>query len=371
MLYHFNFFAFCEDFQSSPDAAEGRDGNYNVILPQLTETMEKATIMKWYKKAGDYVEKNEKLYEVETDKMTIAVDAIDSGYLCEIKVNEGEEASVGAMLAVLSDTKEKEEGTKPSPGRQPPADTYGEALARNTEKDSLSWEAGNDILPTETVIKGKRKPLPGYQKMIAERVTASHKAIPVVHFTVQIDMLEASALKERGILYDAIFIFSASRVLKDFPLLYSHIEEDFIFEPERINIAFAVGAGEMLLTPVIQSADKKNLEEIALEVKALVEKSKNRTLKIPEMTGGNFLISNLGMYPIESFTAIIYPGQSSSLAVGTITPTPAVHNNQVIVKSLLRATLSVDHRLINGRSAAEFLTGFKNCIESISTGSYK
>jgi pyruvate dehydrogenase E2 component (dihydrolipoamide acetyltransferase) len=161
-----------------------------------------------------------------------------------------------------------------------------------------------------------------------------------------------------------IIIKVAAVALLQHPAVNASFQDKHIRYYERADIGVAVAIEEGLITPVIRSADQKSLSQIANEVRELAERARSRKLKPEEYTGASFSISNLGMFGIDEFTAVINPPEAAILAVGAMTPKPVVRDNEVVVKQMMRVTMSCDHRAIDGATGAKFLQTFKKMLEN-------
>jgi pyruvate dehydrogenase E2 component (dihydrolipoamide acetyltransferase) len=164
--------------------------------------------------------------------------------------------------------------------------------------------------------------------------------------------------------YTAMLALAVARVLVNHPYLNSSLEEDEIVLWQDVHLGIAMSLTDYLIVPVIRSAQEKNLEAIVKELGRLVEAAQARRLEPAEMSGSTFTITNLGMYGIESFTAIINPPESAILAVGKIVDSPAVVDGQVVVRPMMNLTISADHRVIDGAAAANFLLELKTTLEN-------
>jgi pyruvate dehydrogenase E2 component (dihydrolipoamide acetyltransferase) len=164
--------------------------------------------------------------------------------------------------------------------------------------------------------------------------------------------------------FNDLIIKAAAMTLRKHPAVNSSWMGDFIRQNQHIHIGTAVAVEEGLIVPVVKFADQKSLSQIAQEAKSLADKAKTKKLQPPEFTGNTFTISNLGMMDIDEFTAIINPPDSCILAVGKITPTPVVENGQVVVRQLLKLTLSCDHRVVDGAVGSAFLQTLKAHLEN-------
>lgn len=215
------------------------------------------------------------------------------------------------------------------------------------------------------------QPLSQMRKVIAQRLAESKFTAP--HFYLRISVNMDSAMTARKAINDIapvkvsfndLIIKAAAMALKMHPGVNSSWMGDFIRQNQHVHIGSAVAIDDGLIVPVIKFADQKTLSQIAQESKALVEKARNKKLQPQEFTGNTFTISNLGMMDIDEFTAIINPPDSCILAVGKIAPTPVVENNQVVIRQILKLTLSCDHRVVDGAVGAGFLQTLKTFLEN-------
>lgn len=226
---------------------------------------------------------------------------------------------------------------------------------------------------TQTGPREKIKTIPykGMRKVIGDRLSQSKFTAPHVYFTVAIDMSRVQDLrdvldkKKVSVSYNDIFVYVVSRALRKHPLLNSSLVNNEIIFHEDVNMGIAVALPEGLIVPVIRCAQEKSLEEIALQSKNLVDKARKGMLSPDEYKGGTFTISNLGMVKVDNFTAIINPPEAAILAVSRIIKTPMVNEetNAIEVKPILNITVSVDHRIIDGFEAAQFLQTVKTYLE--------
>ena len=209
------------------------------------------------------------------------------------------------------------------------------------------------------------------RRIIAQRLTESKQTIPHFYVTVGIDMTplmeKRKKLKDEGInLSVNVFIVKAAAMtLKEFPYVNAMVKNNAIIRKSKINVGVAVSVDNGLIVPVVRNTDRKALDEIQAEVAELAEKARTNKLKPDEMKGGSFTISNMGMMNVESFGAIINPGEAAILAVASCTPQPVVIDGEIVIRNIMKVTLSADHRVVDGAMAAEFVNAFKNKLENI------
>jgi len=228
--------------------------------------------------------------------------------------------------------------------------------------------------PTAPAIEvpAEERGLSRMRKTIAERMTRSKQTIPHFYVTSEIEMDWASRVRDElnmdesqtKVSFTDMIIKACALALTKFPEVNASYSEDKLLLHKEINIGFAVALEDGLIAPVVHNADKKPLRRIASETKELAQRARENNLRTTDYTGGTFTISNLGMFDVESFTAIINPPESASLAVGTIREVPVVVDEQVAVSKRMKATISADHRVLDGAVAAGLLQEVKRRLES-------
>lgn len=209
------------------------------------------------------------------------------------------------------------------------------------------------------------------RKAIARRLAESKYSSPHYYETIDIDMQHVFAARKKlneasdvKISFNDIVVKACAMALRRHPAINSSWKEDTILEHGDVNVAFAVAIEEGLVTPVIPQTDQKGLAQISAESKELAELARDRKLQPEQMEGSTFTISNLGMFGIEEFTAIINPPNACILAVGAIRDVPVVENGEVVPGKRMKATLSSDHRIVDGATAAQFLSTLRNLLEN-------
>ena len=206
-------------------------------------------------------------------------------------------------------------------------------------------------------------PLTRIQKLIGERMLKSKLSKPCFYIESKADVTELMSLRPRlskslgaKITSNAFFIHTLALAVKEYPLMVGRLDGDKIQIADAINVGFAVNAPQGVIVPVIKNADKKKLAEIAREEKLLTEKARSNKLTLEEMEGETIALSNLGVYGIDSFFGIVPPSASTILAVGNVVKTVIPDDDKTMVRKITSLTLAVDHRVINGAYAAEFLS---------------
>jgi pyruvate dehydrogenase E2 component (dihydrolipoamide acetyltransferase) len=380
--------------------------------------MEAGTIVRWLKSEGDTIEKGEPLYELDTDKVTQEVEADASGVLLKILAGEGEEIEVGKRIAVIgeegeevaaeeepepkAEAEEKPESEEPEPEAeperveepQPSSRTNGRIkaspLARRIARErsiDLARVAGtgpDGRIVAEDVERAAAAPAPAYapaaaapleaevvpltslRKTIARRLTEAWQA-PAFQISMSADMTRAQELhgrlREQGVsVTDIVTKLSAIALLRHREVNAQFVDDELHIFPSA-NIGLAVATERGLIVPVQLEVERKSLIQIAAERKELVQRTRAGKLAQDDLEGGTFTISNLGMYGVEIFTAVLNPPQAAILAVGAIEERPVVENGDFVARPLMAMTLTCDHRAVDGAKAAEFLRELKTLLE--------
>lgn len=394
-------------------------------MPALSPTMTQGNIGMWKKKAGDLISPGDVLVEIETDKAQMDLECQEEGYLAKILIPEGtKEVLVGKPLVVLVDKKEdvpkfesfkaddesSREATQERPsiqeekGPHPPVSTpskpatangerrFASPLARNTAESlgvNLQDISGSgphgrivkdDILaaaPSASLEAASSAyadiPLSNMRKVIAQRLAESKQTIPHYYVTIDVNMDNLLQVREKlnqrstgkfKISVNDFLIKAAARAMVDVPEVNSAWHGSFIRQFSRADISVAVATASGLITPIVAGADLKGLAEISEEMKELVSKARTNKLRPEQFQGGTFTISNLGMFGVKHFTAIINPPQSCILAVGgTERRLVPDTTGQPIAASIMSVTMSCDHRVVDGATGAQWLKAFKGYLE--------
>jgi pyruvate dehydrogenase E2 component (dihydrolipoamide acetyltransferase) len=377
--------------------------------------MEAGTIVRWLKSEGDKVEKGEPLYELDTDKVTQEVEADAGGVLLKILAGEGEEIEVGKRIAVIGEegedvaaeeepepkAEERREAPKPEPlpaerieEPQQPARTDGRIKAsplarriareRSIDLASLIGTGPDGRIVAEDVERAAAAPTPAYapaaaapleaevvpltslRKTIARRLTEAWAA-PAFQISMSADMTRAQELHDRlrdqGVSVTDILTKLSAVALLRHREVNAHFADDElrIFPSAHVGLAVATERG--LIVPVQREVERKPLVQIAAERKEIVQRTREGKLTQEDLEGGTFTISNLGMYGVEIFTAVLNPPQAAILAVGAIEEKPVVENGGFVPRPLMAMTLTCDHRAVDGAKAAEFLRELKTLLE--------
>lgn len=394
-----------------------------VEMPQMGAGMEAGKILTWNVAVGDTVKKGDDLAEIETDKVAINAESFFSGVVLDILVPAGTEAKVGEPIAVIGEAGEKYE--KPSGGAAAPAAAPAPAAAQAPAPSAtpvasapaaggrvkasplakkIAAEKGVDLAglqgsgPGGRVVKrdvegaqaaaaapsaapvavpagltGEKVPLTGMRKGIVRKMTESKAPVPHFYVTMAVDMDAAMALREQinaglekaeKISVNDMIVKACALALKKHPSLNAVFGGDHILYPDRVSISVAVAIDDGLIAPDIHDADVKSLGAIAREVKDKAGRAKAGKLGPDEYGQGTFTVSNLGMFGVEEFTAIITLPQSAAVAVGGVTQEPVVKDGAIVVGNRMRFTVSADHRITDGAGSAQFAAEVRKLLEN-------
>ena len=376
-----------------------------VIMPKLTDSMEEGVVVKWRKAEGERVESGDVLAEIETDKAVMDLEAFASGTLRKILVPEGTTVPSGTLIGVIGepdeDLREILEGAH-APIARPsapvpttvPASPPAEDASASPRVRMLAREHGIDLRTIkgsgpggriverdlESFLTKKDQPavreilLSQMRKAIVRMTTQSKAPVPHFYVTIEVDMAEGLRMIEESkkppasspVSINHLIIAAAARALKQHPGLNAAFAGEVIRVFSTIDIGIAVALEDGLIVPVLRNCGAKTLAQIAESERALVARARNRDLSPEEYTGATFLISNLGKFDVESFSAVILPPAAAVLAVGSVREVPVVRNGRVEVGQRLKLTLSCDHRVLDGAAAAQFLETFKRVLEQAS-----
>ena len=414
----------------------------NILMPALSPTMTEGTLARWLKKEGDAIKAGDVIAEIETDKATMEVEAVDEGILGKILVVDGTAGvKVNDPIAVLVEKGEAVPAAAPvastaptapapvaapapsasAPAAAPASHAAGERIFASPLARRMALQAGIDLAsvagsgPNGRIVKADIEaarqrpaalaavaaaaPVPAaappapkpaapitaphtlvpnssMRKVIARRLTEAKQTVP--HFYVSMDIELDALLKLRADLnarsakdgpgafklsVNDLIIKAAAITLRRVPRVNSSYTEDNVVLYDDVDISVAVSIADGLITPIIRKADQKGLAAISNEMKELAGRAKAGKLKPEEFQGGGFSISNMGMFGVSSFAAIINPPQSAILAVGAGTQRPVVKDGALAIATVMTCTLSVDHRVVDGALGAEWLAAFKTIVE--------
>ncbi len=378
----------------------------SVVMPALEMAQETGKLISWLKKEGDPVAKGEPLLEIETDKAVMEIESPADGVLANIKVQPGNEVPVGQTIAWIV-----------RPGEVPPADEAAPKSGREntttplpistnqtaraaTQAVKISPKArrlatehgvnlanihgsgpGGEILASDILAAAHSKSSapatidsPGpISRLMAERTTQSWTTIPHFFVTREVDATALNEARQKlapqiekssqvKLTHSDLLIVLVARVLPKHPRLNASFINQSVRTNPQINIALAMAVDDGVVAPVIQNADKTALADIAHQRRDLADRARAGKLRPTDLSGGTFTISNLGMFAVDAFTAIIIPPQAAILAVGAITDRVVPLDGRAAIRPMMTITLSCDHRVVDGAPAAEFLRDLATAI---------
>jgi pyruvate dehydrogenase E2 component (dihydrolipoamide acetyltransferase) len=412
-----------------------------ILMPALSPTMTEGNLARWLKKEGDMIKAGQVLAEIETDKATMEVEAVDEGKLLKILINDGTQGiKVNTPIAILAN--EGEEGmtadaaqaamakkapataaapttvaaqSQTAPAAQSQASfTSGSRVVASPLAKRLAEMLGVDLKnirgsgPNGRIVKfdveqqGKAgaKPAPrsasaapaqgidardyadklgmaydaqpnsSVRKVIARRLTESKQLVPHFYLSIDVQLDELLSLRKQvnellgtKISVNDCVIRAVALAMKKIPAANASWTDDAILVYRDADVSVAVATPNGLITPIIKKADTKPLAQISAEMKDLAARARDGKLRPEEFQGGGFSVSNLGMFGVREFSAIINPPQSCILAVGAGEQRAVVKDGQLAIATVMTCTLSVDHRAVDGAVGAEFLAAFKPLIE--------
>jgi pyruvate dehydrogenase E2 component (dihydrolipoamide acetyltransferase) len=402
----------------------------NILMPALSPTMTEGKLAKWHVKEGDAVTAGQVVCEIETDKATMEVEAVDEGKVGRIVVAEGTKAAAAPATAAPAPAAKPAAALAPAPAAAPAARPaaptpapaaqlatspsggriFASPLAKRIAADKgldLSRIKGSG--PNGRIVKADvesakpgaapapvaapapraappagaqpvfaapgdtRVPHTSIRKVIARRMLESKQTVPHFYLTVdlEIDALLAArqainaVAEKRGskVSVNDMMIKACAKALRDHPECNASWTEDEMIQYGAVDISVAVATDRGLITPIVRNADMKGLAQIASEMKDLAARAKIGKLKLDEFQGGGFTISNLGMFGINSFSAIINPPQAMILAVGMGEERAVVRKGQMVVRNMMSCTLAVDHRVVDGAMGAQYLQTLRAYVE--------
>ncbi len=411
-----------------------------ILMPALSPTMKEGNLAKWVKKEGDKIKAGEVIAEIETDKATMEVEAVDEGVLGKIMVAAGtENVPVNSLIALLLEEGEdkkvldgyavkapaaasvpasasvaKEESAKmpaaSTIAAQPTAptpqavqhfggDVKASPLAKRIAKDGnvqlaqiqgsgphgrvlkddvVSFMNSGGGVRSGAVVRNSQEfyavKNSNIRKVIARRLLESKQTVPHFYLSCELRMDKLTELRQvlnatlpegaPKVSVNDLIIKASALSLKKVPEANSSWTDESVLIYNNVDIAVAVAIDGGLITPIVKNADQKSIFAISTEMKQLVKKAKEGKLQPEEFQGGSFSISNLGMFGIDNFSAIVNPPQSCILAVSRTVEKPVVDHGQIKIGHVMNITLSSDHRSVDGAVGAEFLKALRNYIEN-------
>jgi pyruvate dehydrogenase E2 component (dihydrolipoamide acetyltransferase) len=398
-----------------------------VRLPQLGQTMEEGTIVNCLVNVGDKVKKGDVIFEIETDKATLEMESPAEGFVKHILVKVDDTLPIGAPVLVLGaededvqqsfvdsltgatpapaqaapasqvapvtePTKAKPEPAKPagrimaSPRTKKLAEDLGVDLSKVTgtgpagkitEQDVKNAASSKPAAPSAPGVEpkaGQAIPLNRLQRITAEKMLKSKREIPCFYLTVKADVTDLVAhrtkLNEAGdvkLSYNDFLLKAVATGLEKYPIMTGQLAGDQIKLADTIGIGLAISVPDGLVAPIVKDVNKKDVQQIAVDSQALIERARANKLALEDVEGGCITVSNLGVFGIDNFIPIVVPGQCSILGIGQISDTCVPDNGNILVRKLMNMTLSVDHKVANGVYAAKFLDFVRKLLEDTSS----
>jgi len=381
-----------------------------IVMPKAGNTMEEGTIVAWRVKVGDTINVGDILFEVETDKAVVEVEATDAGRLARIVAADGDTVAVLDPVGYLADSDAEVDAyvaqqahtsaapvraaeAIPAPGAARAAEVPSEApipgarrrispaarklaTERGIEPSTLPAGSGpggrilTTDLPAEAPVAAEgsaRRTMSPMRKAIARNLSASKQTIPHFYIEVTVDAAPMMALyrqqkAEYPCSVNDVVVAACARAVGEFRAFRSRLEGDTLVESGAANIGIAVALDDGLVVPVLLGADHLSLRELAAETRRLVEAARGG--RVDGLGQGVLTITNLGMYGVERFSAIINPPEAAILAVGAARDAVVVRDGEILAGRVMTLTLSCDHRVIDGAVAAQFLARLKEILEA-------
>ncbi|HEY3396224.1 MAG TPA: dihydrolipoamide acetyltransferase family protein [Armatimonadota bacterium] len=352
-----------------------------IRMPDLGTTVDECMIMGWRVAEGDTVALGDILADIETDKAIIELESVAAGVVLKLLAEADAMVQVGDVLAYIGEPGEA------LPEEAPAAPVAVAPLVRNlaaklgVDLATVTGTGQGGVLTREDVQRASQAPvapaepegaaLSRVQEAVARAVASSWADKPHTYFTAAVDMTAAVALRERAqaegspLSHDALLLAAMAAALPEFPALRSVWQEGRVVAIPGLHLAVAIGREQELFLPVIFDVDRLSLAQVQAQLNELVAEIQAGTLPASRLTGACLALTNLGMFPIESFDPIIFPEHSAILAAGAVTLTPVAVDGQVVIRPIMRMTLAADHRVINGRTAAGFLAAVKAHLETV------
>jgi 2-oxoglutarate dehydrogenase E2 component (dihydrolipoamide succinyltransferase) len=352
---------------------ERKVSGMDVLVPVLGESVVEATVSKWIKKQGEFVEVDEPIVELETDKVTLEVPAAVSGILDNLAVLEGDTVEVGALLAIIVAGEKTDENSKPTPKQE--NKKVEEQIIEPEKVENRQINIKPEVVK-ETVNNTleERVPMSRLRQAIARRLKEAQNTAAMLTTYNEVDMTalmemrknyQDSFEKKNGVRlgYMSFFVKASIDALSQFPAVNAEIDGNDIVYKNYYNIGVAVGTSQGLVVPVLKNADKMSFGETELNIANFGKKAKEGSLGITDMAGGTFTISNGGVYGSLMSSPILNPPQSGILGMHKIQKRPVAINDVIEIRPMMYLALSYDHRIIDGREAVSFLVRIKEIIE--------
>ena len=350
-----------------------KDKKMDILVPILGESVVEATVSKWIKKQGEFVEVDEPIVELETDKVTLEVPASISGILDNLAVSEGDTVEVGALLAMIVAGEKTEEPKKPAVEKKEEK-VHQEKVVSNINESKPIAPESKVIRSTQNENLEERVPMSRLRLAIARRLKEAQNTAAMLTTYNEVDMsalmemrnnYQESFEKKNGVRlgYMSFFVKAAIDALNQFPAVNAEIDGNDIIYKNYYNIGVAVGTSQGLVVPVLKNADDMSFGETEANIAEFGKKAKDGSLGISDMAGGTFTISNGGVYGSLMSSPILNPPQSGILGMHKIQKRPIAIGDNIEIRPMMYLALSYDHRIVDGREAVSFLVRIKEIIE--------
>ena len=387
-----------------------------IKVPELGESITEGTLAGWLKKVGEFVEADEPIAEIETDKITMEINAPAAGVLTETQVNEGDTVAVGGVIGSLDETASQGSAPKESPKTEPvkvtaspvssapaPSVSTGDKIlspaagkiaaekgldtanlegtgkdGRVTKEDVLSATPMSAVAAPVAGNQEERVPMTRLRQKIAERLKHSQDTAALLTTFNEVDMTNTMAMraKHKDRFFDAhgvklgfmsFFVSAAVKALKEIPEINAEIDGQDIIYKNYYNVGVAVGTEQGLVVPVIKNAETMGFAQIEQTIADYAGKARSGSLTISDLSNGTFTISNGGVYGSLMSTPIVNPPQSGILGLHSIQKRPVAVGDSIEIRPMMYLALTYDHRIVDGKGAVTFLARIKAMIESPET----
>ena len=359
-----------------------------VKVPVLPESINEATVAAWHKKPGDYVEVDDVIVEIETDKVVLEVPAEEAGILTEILAKEGETVNAQQILALLDDDAEKNDDKTETPketiketpkqdvvesSKETTEETPEINLQENVQEEPIATPETHSSQPSSNRME-ERVPMSRMRKTIAKRLHSATQNTAMLTTFNEVDMTEILAMRKSykeafekkysvKLGFMSFFVKAAVEALKKFPTVNAYLDGEDIVYHAYCDVSVAVSSERGLVVPVLRDAHKMGMHDIEKGILNYAGKAQDGTLGIEEMSGGTFTISNGGVFGSLLSTPILNSPQSAILGMHKTQERAVVVNGEIVIRPMMYLALSYDHRIIDGKEAVQFLISIKDALE--------
>lgn len=356
-----------------------------IVLPKLGQTMKEGTLANIRFAAGDRVAAGDILFDIETDKATLEMESEAEGFVKAVLVEPGQTVPVHTPLLILGEKDEQLDSAylaqiashvraavMVDPSAQQVSDAALESTGTSYAQTLRDVEAQARCVPAQSQEPqlGSMVPLSRTQKIIAEKMVWSKQNIPCFYLNIRVDATKLVELRSRmnadsetKFSVNDFIIHALALGIEHYPIMTGQLAADHIELSDSIDIGFAISTEEGVVAPVVKDCGNKTLAQISERIDELVERTRADKLVLEDLSGGCMSVSNLGAFGVDSFIPIVIPGQSTILGVGTIQDVVLPVDGEPTVRKIMNLTLSVDHKVINGAEAAQFLDFVKKLLE--------